>query len=123
MKKIAVISAFIILTFGIIFYFIGYTLKWMTTDKLDNLFFYSICAGTSLLSYRLVNFLKGTERYFTRALSLYFLLLFILFGGDELKLLEFLDFKTKWVYVPTGGLVICLVLSVIWHLGRLRRST
>jgi len=123
MKSAAAILAYVILSFGVIFYFLGYALKWMITDKLDNLFFYPICAGVSLLSYSSLGTLNQIGNYLVRALSLYFLLLFLFFGADELMLLQFLDFQTKWVYLPTGGLVICLVLSAIWHLVKLQRST
>ena len=55
-----------------------------------------------------------------RALCIYFILLLVMFGLDEI--VDFL-LCTKWVYIPTGGLVICLVLSAIWHLGKLQHLT
>lgn len=122
MRNTLSILAYIILAFGIILYFIGYELEWMITDKLDNLFFYPICLGISLLSYCLIGTLNNIGNYLIRALSFYFVFLFIFFGCDELSFLNFIDFKTKWVYLPTGGLVICLILSVIWFLARSQRS-
>ena len=89
----------------------------MVTEKLDNLFFYPTCAGISLLSYSLIGTLNDTGNYLLKALFLYWIFLFVMFGLDELSLVEI-----KWVYVPTGGLVICLVLSAIWHWVKLRRS-
>ncbi len=118
MRNVSSITAFIILSFGIIFYFSGYELKWMVTDKLDNLFFYPICAGISLLSYSLIGTLNSTGNYLMRALCIYFSFLFIMFGLDELI---FFNLKTKWVYVPTGGLVLCIILSVIFS-AQSRRS-
>jgi hypothetical protein len=118
MKTKLSIVTFIILTTGIIFYFAGYELKWMITDKLDNLFFYPICAGISLMSYCLIGTLDNIGNYLMRALCIYFIILFIMFGLDEIM---FFDIKTKWVYIPTGGLVICLALSAIWHWVRLQK--
>jgi len=85
----------------------------MVTDKLDNLFFYPICAGISLLSYCLLGYLNDTGNYLMRVLSLYFVYLFIFFGLDELI---FIDIKIRWVYLPTGGLILCLIISWVRHL-------
>jgi len=120
MRNFTAILAFIILSFGIIFYFAGYELEWMITDKLDNLFFYPICAGISLLSYSLIGTLNKAGNYLVRALSLYFLFLFVMFGLDELI---FFDIKTKWVFLPTGGLILCLIISVALFSAQSQRST
>lgn len=122
MKNVIAIFVFISLTLGIILYFMGYELKWMI--DIDNLFFYSICAGVAGLCYCSISEgkLNKIGHYLIRALCFYFMFIFIIFWLNELSLLEFLNIHTKWVYIPTGGLVICLVLSAIWHLVKSQRS-
>jgi hypothetical protein len=121
MRSITAILAYIALTFGVTAYFICYQLKLMNADKLDNLFFYSISAGISLISYSLIGYLGEVIDYLMRASCLYFAYLFIIFGIDDLFYIDLNTFK--WVILPTGGLLLCLGLSALWHWGRSQHST
>jgi hypothetical protein len=112
MKGIAAILGVVILVMGITLYFIGWEGD-INSNSLDNFYFFTTCAGISLVSYsatshnRVINALLEIN-------AMYFIYLFVIFGLDKLIIF---DINNKWVYLPTGGILLCLFISLLRHLS------
>ena len=118
MRQLAAIFACSIILLGLTFYFICFAEKLLSTDTLDNIWFYVICAGLSGLTYYASG--RGDRvDYLLRGMAFFFLYMFILNLIDE-----FYEFEThtKWEYLPLGGLLICLMLTLLFRQAQKSRG-
>jgi hypothetical protein len=113
MREIAAISGVVTLVMGLTLYFIGWEVD-INSNSLDNFYFFTTCAGISLISYSSTSDKKGTAKMLLEVNAMFFIYLLVIFGLDKLIIFEI---NNKWVYLPTGGILLCLFISLLRHLS------
>ena len=105
-KKLAGIIGCYILMIGNISYFIAKDYFKVVKVVCDDIYFFSICAGIAGISIYATGKRIKKMNYLLKAVAIYFVYCFIIWFFDSI-------FKTRWVYLTLGGLLICMISFLV----------
>jgi hypothetical protein len=111
MKNLSAIIGLSIPVIGLSIFFCCFELHILTTEIRRSIWFYSVSAGFSGLSYFAGTF-KSEYKLLLNIISFYWAYLFIFYAIFDI-------FEPnapyKWMYVQTGGILICLFLGLFFR--------
>lgn len=122
LSRLVSVLAPIIPVIGISLYFIMYELSVLQGSGIngviitaENIYFYFVCIGICLLSGYATSLVPASVRELWGSCSVFHAYILIMFVLDK-SVNE--EVQTNWVYIPTGGLIICIVFYVMLRLSK-----